>query len=104
MQGSEQCNIRKAFIQENIGIFFNIRARKFRSRKYKEFFLGVDFFILGGGLGWEVGQVVLNYTTTTSTQWAKGTMLIVGDFMLHKIDKNRLSGAKLKPGFSKELL
>ena len=31
---------------------------------------------------------------TTPTPWAKGTTLIAGDSMLHKIDKNRLSGAK----------
>ena len=67
VQGSVFGNIRKALIWENIGIFFNIRARKFRFRKYKEFFSGVDFFIFWRGLGLEVGQIVLNYTTTTST-------------------------------------
>ena len=30
----------------------------------------------------------------TPTQWAKRTMLIVGYYMLHEIDENRLSGAK----------
>ena len=30
---------------------------------------------------------------TTPTQWTKGTTLIAGDSMLHKIDENRLSGA-----------
>ena len=28
--------------------FFNLRVRKFNFSKYKEFFFGADFFILGG--------------------------------------------------------
>ena len=31
--------------------------------------------------------------TATLTTWEKGTTLIAGDSMLHKIDENRLSGA-----------
>ena len=34
---------------------------------------------------------------TAPTQWAKGTTLILGDFMLHEIDKSRPSGGKPDP-------
>ena len=33
---------------------------------------------------------------TIPTRWAKGTTLIVGNSMLHEIDKNRLSGVKAR--------
>ena len=32
---------------------------------------------------------------TTSTQWEKGTTVIAGDSVLHEMDENRFSGAKL---------
>ena len=42
--------------------FFNIWARKFHLRKYKKYFCGwVSFSFFG--LGWEVSQVALIYTT-----------------------------------------
>ena len=44
---------------------------------------------------------------TTPNPWAKGTRLIAGDSMLHRIDEKRLSGAKpnqWKSGFLEEPL
>ena len=67
VQGSVFGNIRKALIWENIGIFLILELENSVSENIRNFFGGVDFFIFWRGLGWEVGQIVLNYTTTTST-------------------------------------
>ena len=45
--------------------FFSIRVKKFHFLKYKDFFSGRIFFILGG-LGWKLRQVSLKYTTNVA--------------------------------------